>query len=322
MTKKAAAKGRGLLPIDLEEVLPLEAMRRIAEVGLIGFLAEYVQDRIAGEPAMQWDPDFLTEYLPLLDYVLRYFDAEVEGFEHLPEQGPALLVGNHSGGTLVPDVAVFIAAWYRARGLDHPLMALAFDAVFGLPGVGPAARRAGMMPANQENAREALTSGATVLVYPGGDHDAYRPWSDRNLIDFDERKGFVKLALREGVPVIPVVGHGAHESLVVIARGDAFSSALGFDRLRTTVMPLVWQLPWGLSLPFVPGIPMPVKISIQIGPPMDWSQYGPEAADDPEIVGRCYGEVTQAMQSTLDHLAAAHPHPLMERLRGWIPGVG
>jgi len=287
---------------------------------LIGFLSEYVQEQVESEPALQWDPSFLEKYLPVLDNVLRYFDADVEGFENLPAKGPMLLVGNHSGGTLVPDVAVFIAAWYRARRFDTPLMALAFDAVFGLPVVGKAARKAGVMPANPDNARDAFESGAAVLVYPGGDHDAYRPWTDRNRIDFDNRKGFVKLALREGVPVIPVVGHGAHESLVVIARGDSVSSALGFDRLRTTVMPLVWQLPWGISIPFVPGIPMPVKITMQVGPALDWSRYGKGAADNPEIVDRCYEEITSAMQQTLDRLAEEHPHPLMERLRGWLPG--
>jgi len=319
MTTKAGSKG--LFPSDLEEVLPLDAMRRIADVGLIGFLAEYVQEQVDGQPALQWDPGFLAECLPFLDYVLRYFDAEVEGFEHVPEDSPVLIVGNHSGGTLVPDVAVFIAAWYRARGLESPLTALAFDAVFGLPGVGQAARRAGVMPANPDNARDALSSGASVLVYPGGDHDAFRPWTDRNRIDFDDRKGFVKLALREKVPVVPVVGHGAHESLVVIARGDSFSSALGFDRLRTTVMPLVWQLPWGLSIPFVPGIPLPVKITMRVGPALDWSNFGPADADDPAVVDRCYEEITGAMQGTLDRLAEANPHPLATRLRGLLPGA-
>ncbi|MGH0037722.1 MAG: 1-acyl-sn-glycerol-3-phosphate acyltransferase [Myxococcota bacterium] len=321
MAKTSTERGP-LGDLDLAKVLPVEALRRIGELGLVGFLAEYVEERVAGEPAMQWDPDFLATTLPFLDTVLRYFDAEVRGFEHLPSKGPALLVGNHSGGTLVPDVAVFIASWYRARGLEHPLMALAFDAVFGLPGVGPAARRAGAMPASHDNAREALASGASVLVYPGGDHDAYRPWSDRNRIDFAGRRGFVKLALREGVPVVPVVGHGAHESVVVLSRGDAFSSALGFDRMRTTVMPLVWQLPWGLSLPFVPGLPMPVKISMQVGPPLDWSRHGPEAAEDPRIVARCYEEISDSMQTTLDRLAAAHPHPLRERLLTWLRGGG
>ena len=177
------------------------------------------------------------------------------------------------------------------------------------------------MPANPDNAREALAAGAAVLVYPGGDHDAYRPWSERNRIDFGGRKGFVKLALREGVPVVPLVGHGAHESLVVIARGDSMSSALGFDRLRTTVMPLVWQLPWGLSIPFVPGIPLPVKVTMSVGPTVDWSAHGPEAADDPEVVDRCYEEISAQMQGTLDALAEAHPYPLMERLQSLLPGT-
>lgn len=319
---KRDTRSRGQTPFDLEEVLPLDAIRRVAEVGVIGFLAEYVQEQVASEPALQRDASFLAERLPLLDCVLRYFDADVAGFEHLPEDGPMLLVGNHSGGTLVPDFAVFLAAWYRARGSESPLMPLAFDAVFALPGIGPAARKAGILPASSANAHEALASGAAVLVYPGGDHDAFRPWTDRNRIDFGDREGFVRLALRAGVPVIPVVSHGAHESLVVVARGDSFRSALGFDRLRTTVMPLVWQLPWGLSLPFVPGIPMPVKVSIRIGPAMDWSSDGPHAADDPAIVDRRYEEITGVMQGTLDRLAEAHPYPLLERLQGLLPGFG
>ena len=90
------------LPIDLEEILPLAALRRIGEIGLVGFLAEYVQEQVENEPALQRDPDFLADSLPFLEYVLRYFDAEVEGLEQLPKEGPMLLVGNHSGGTLVP----------------------------------------------------------------------------------------------------------------------------------------------------------------------------------------------------------------------------
>jgi 1-acyl-sn-glycerol-3-phosphate acyltransferase len=311
-----------LLPAELEEMLPTAALERIGELGLIGYLAEYVQERVESEADIQFDPDFVEEGLPFLSYILRYFDAEVKGFENVPADGPVLMVGNHSGGTLVPDAAVFIGSWYKERGVGKPLCALAFDAVFGLPRYGAVARKAGAMPASAENAKAAFDAGAAVLVYPGGDHDAYRPWTDRNRIDFDGRKGFVKLALRNQVPVIPFVGHGAHESVVVLARGDAMSGLLGFDRLRTTVMPLVWQLPWGVSIPFIPGIPLPVKISMQICPPVDWSRYGPEDADDPVVVNRCYEEITGIMQTELDRLAEEHPHPLMERLRGLLPGGG
>jgi hypothetical protein len=89
---------------------------------------------------------------------------------------------------------------------------------------------------------------------------------------------------------------GPIRGLVVVARGDSVSGALGFDRLRTTVMPLVWQLLWGISLPFVPGIPMPGRITMQIGPAVDWSSHGAQEAEDPAIVDRCYEEITSAMQ--------------------------
>ncbi len=64
----------------------------------------------------------------------RYFDGEVQGLEHVPPRGPVLLVGNHSGGILTPDTTVVFAAWYRHFGLERPLVGLAFDAAFGLPG--------------------------------------------------------------------------------------------------------------------------------------------------------------------------------------------
>jgi hypothetical protein len=67
---------------------------------------------------------------------------------------------------------------------------------------------------------------------------------------------------------------------------------------------------------------MPVKITMQICEPMDWSRYGPDDADDPAVVDRCYEEIVDVMQTELDRLAAEHPHPLMERLRGLLPGGG
>lgn len=129
----------------------------------------------------------------------------------------------------------------------------------------------------------------------------------------------MKLALREGIPVFPVATHGANENLLVVARGYSFGGTLGFDRLRTTVMPLVSQLPSGISIPFVPGIPMPAKITIQVGPALDWSRYGQGSEDDSEVVDRCYEEITGAMQATLDRLAEQHPLPLMERLKRLLP---
>jgi 1-acyl-sn-glycerol-3-phosphate acyltransferase len=215
---------------------------------------------------------------------------------------------------------VFFAAWYRARGLDDPLIGLAFDAAFGIPWFRDLMRRIGEVPARRENARRALEAGCAVLVYPGGDHECFRPWTDRNRIDFAGRKGFIELALRARVPVVPVVSHGGHHSIFIVTRGEWLGPLIGSTRIRTATFPWALQVPWGLSPINLPGIPFPAKITMQICRPMAWSSYGPEAADDPAIVERCYHEITGSMQATLDRLVAEHPHPVLSRLRRLLPG--
>jgi hypothetical protein len=81
-------------------------------------------------------------------------------------------------------------------------------------------------------------------------------------------------------------------------------------------------VPWGVSLTIVPGIPLPAKITVEICQPPDWSQLTPEAADDPEVVDRCYEEVIGLMQSALTRLAAERPLPVISRLWSLLPGSG
>jgi 1-acyl-sn-glycerol-3-phosphate acyltransferase len=291
----------------------------LSRLDVIGTWAATTERELHAEP-FQRDIAFLRRILPLMEIWSGYFDAEVRGFEHLPPQGPMLLVGNHSGGILTPDTAVFFAAWYRARGLDDPLIGLAFDGAFGIPWFRDLMRRIGEVPAKRENARRALAAGHAVLVYPGGDHECFRPWTDRNRVDFAGRQGFVELALRERVPVVPVVAHGGHHSIFILTRGDWLGPLIGSTRIRTTTFPWALQVPWGLSPINVPGIPFPAKVTTQICRPMPWSVYGPEAADDPAIVERCYHEITGAMQATLDRLVAERPYPVLSRLRRLLPG--
>src|SRR5262245_34788128 len=101
----------------------------LSVLDVIGTWAATTERELRNEP-FQRDTDFLRQILPFMETWSRYFDAEVRGWEHLPSRGPMLLVGNHSGGPLTPDTGVFFAAWYRARGLDDPLIGLAFDAAF------------------------------------------------------------------------------------------------------------------------------------------------------------------------------------------------
>jgi 1-acyl-sn-glycerol-3-phosphate acyltransferase len=287
---------------------------RLRALDVVEVWSASTERALAADP-FQRDLTFLRGMLRLMEIFARYFDGEVRGLEHLPARGPMLLVGNHSGGSLTPDTSVFFTAWYRARGLDDPLIGLAFDAAFGVPGFETLMRKIGEIPASRANARRALEAGHTVLVYPGGDHEAFRPWTERNRIDFQGRTGFVELALRLRVPVVPVVSHGGHDSTMILSRGEWLGRLLGTARIRTPSFPIALQLPWGLSPVLVPGLPWPAKITTQVLPPMPWADLDPA---DAAVVGRCYDEITARMQATLDTLAAEHPHPVLSRLRGLV----
>jgi 1-acyl-sn-glycerol-3-phosphate acyltransferase len=134
--------------------------------------------------------------------------TEVRGLDPFPPGG-ALVVGNYSGGMFPMDVPIFSVDFYEKFGYDRAVYTLSHDILFmGL--TGPFFRRAGYIQANPENAATALRSGGVVVVFPGGDYDAYRPTFSENVIDFNGRKGYVRTAIEAGVPMVPAVsGSGA-----------------------------------------------------------------------------------------------------------------
>jgi 1-acyl-sn-glycerol-3-phosphate acyltransferase len=111
-----------------------------------------------------------------------------------------------------------------------------------------------------------------------------------------------------------MVAHGSHDAIIVLTRGERLARALGLDRLRTDIMPIVIGPPWGIAPSTLPTVPLPTKVTVQVCEPMEWDQYGPEAAEDPEIVRHCYEEVLGRMQATLDDLVTELPHPIAARL--------
>lgn len=259
------------------------------------------------------DPEFLKAARPFLELYASYFRPEVRGFERLPSEGPMLVVGNHSGGQLPPDIPVLLSAWWRERGVDEDIYVLFHSLFMALPGIGSAMARGGGLSASPEAAEAALRSGGIVVDYPGGDHEVFRPWSERNKIDFGGRKGVVRLALRTQVPVVPAVSVGAHETLVVLARGERVAKWLGIDkRFRVSVMPLVLGPPFGIVPGGIPTLPLPSKVTVELLDPIDWSEkYGPQAAENDEIVAECYDELTSKMQTAMDALAAQRRFPII-----------
>jgi 1-acyl-sn-glycerol-3-phosphate acyltransferase len=255
------------------------------------------------------DPEFIRENLPRLWLgVQLYFRAEVNGLEHVPDE-PVLFVGNHSGGANTPDTFVFALAYHTYFTVEgRPLVALAHEVVVRIPVIGDIARKFGMVQAGQSAAADVLREGANVLVYPGGDVEALRPWRQRNKIVFDGRKGFLRLAHGSGVKIVPVVAVGGQETFFVLNDGRKTAKLLRLDKLfRAKTLPFSLSFPWGLLLGDLPHIPFPAKIRIQVLPPIDLREL---FGDDPDW-DEAYGYVTSVMQVALSSLAAKTVLPVL-----------
>lgn len=250
-------------------------------------------------------PEFAKLMLDLFRILGRYYyRLDVAGVENVPKQGPILLVGNHNGALLPTDGFFTATAIADSQGHERRFYALVHDFLLDDPILRFYARRMGMLRAGHESARHAFAVGGIVLVYPGSDLDAFRSFRDRNKVVLGGRKGFLKLALREQVPIVPVVSAGTHEQLIILTNGQKLAQLLHLHEwARTEVLPIALSFPWGLTSGFLPYLPLPAQTSIEFGKPMQWPDLGPEAAENPAALSRCYEEVEQAMQSILDRLA-------------------
>jgi 1-acyl-sn-glycerol-3-phosphate acyltransferase len=114
--------------------------------------------------------------------------------------------------------------------------------------------------------KRALDRDAALLVYPGGDHETYRPSWESGEIGFAGRTGFVELALEHNIPIVPVVAIGGQETALFLGRGRRLASALQLNRLlRLKVLPLALGPPFGITVLDLPGrIPLPSKITIRV----------------------------------------------------------
>lgn len=260
-----------------------------------------------GAEIVKWDPDFTRRFKNAVGPIVkRYFRAEVNGLESLPASGGALVVSNHSGGVFTPDVFVFAPAFYDAFGFDRPLYILAHYGVLLGP-LGSLLSRAGGIEASRGNAAKALQSGGVVLVFPGGDYDAFRPTRSANTIDFQGRTGYVRTAIDSGVPIVPTVSIGGQQTQLFLARGDGLAKRLGLHRIRFKALPLTFGFPFGLTTALPPNLPLPTKIVVQVLEPIDIAaQFG----EDPDI-DEVDAHVRRVMQTALDELGRQRRFPIL-----------
>jgi 1-acyl-sn-glycerol-3-phosphate acyltransferase len=272
-------------------------------------VSQQITRRIPRADLDERDPDYIRERLPLLWlFASLWYRGEVRGLGNIPESGPVLLVGNHSGGNMLPDTLVFTLAFSTYFGVERSFYQLAHNLVLTIPGLAWL-RKVGTVAASHENARRALRSGAALLVYPGGDYEVHRPIWERNRVDFNGRQGFLRLAAEEDVPIVPVVAIGGQETALFLSRGERLARLLALDRIfRLKVLPISLALPWGLNVGDMLGhIPLPAKITIETLPPIYLRErFGHEADLD-----AVYDHLIAVMQDTLDGLAAERRLPLI-----------
>lgn len=266
-------------------------------VDVLGALDGHESD----DPFDARDPEYIERTRPALEMMSSlYFRAEVRGLHNIPAAGPVLLVGNHSGGTLIVDTFVFAQAFYGHFGSQRRFHQLAHDLVFKVPGPRAMLSRYGTVPASPANMKKALAMGAALLVYPGGDHETYRPSWESSEIDFAGRTGFARLAIDLNVPIVPIVAIGGQETALFLGQGRGLAERLGLDRLRLNVLPAQVAPPFGLTVLDLPvRIPLPAKITVQALPPIDLKKRLGKTPDP----GKAYDLVTGEMQHALDALA-------------------
>jgi 1-acyl-sn-glycerol-3-phosphate acyltransferase len=243
---------------------------------------------------------------PLMDL---WFRMEMEGWDRLPDP-PALLVGIHTGAPFVWDAWTVGIQWWRRFGSERVLHGTAHDALMAAPIIGAYFRKMGVLPAAPDSITAALAAGHDVALWPGGEVDSLRPWTDRDKAVLAGRTGFIKLAIRSAVPIVPIATVGGADSMPVLLRGRRLARWLQLDKVaRLKMFPIALSAPWGIGPAMLPEIPLPTKIRTAFLDPIELDS-NPDRANDDAYVHAKYEEVCASIQTGMDALARRRRFPL------------
>jgi 1-acyl-sn-glycerol-3-phosphate acyltransferase len=242
----------------------------------------------------------------------------MHGVDLLPD-GPFLLVANHSAIGL-SEIMSFVERYLALVGVERRLTGMAHPFAFGIWPISLFMREVGAIPSTYEAAEAALASGTSVLVFPGGDWEAARPIWEANQVQFNGRKGFLKIARRAGVPIVPLGFRGSVYTAPMVLRSRLLSWLLIGPRLiGVNLFPIsllgvigvialiVFELPhlgawWtGLTAWLWLGSPfsllpwIPASISMRFGAPLAHEELFAGEQDDAQLE-RAYERVEGAVQ--------------------------
>jgi 1-acyl-sn-glycerol-3-phosphate acyltransferase len=235
---------------------------------------------------------------PALNFYYRYwFRVEPEGVENVPSDGGALLVSNHSGA-LPPDAPMIMQSIRNEHRSPRPLYMLGEHWFKGFPGVGMLANKIGLVPAHSANAQRLLRDeGRLVLVFPEGQKGSRKLYWQRYRLRRFGRGGFVKTAIRAGVPIVPVAVVGAEEAMPIFAHVPLLQRLTGL-----IYFPINHAFPhFGVAAGLMY---LPAKFKIRFLEPISFDRYSPSDADDLELVQRLGEEVRQRIQTEVDRLVS------------------
>jgi 1-acyl-sn-glycerol-3-phosphate acyltransferase len=236
---------------------------------------------------------------PLLDFYYRYwFRVEVEGIENVPTDGGALLVSNHSGA-LPPDAPMIMQALRNEHPARRALYMLGEHWFKGYPGVGMLTNKIGLVAAHPANAQRLLSDeGKLVLVFPEGQKGSRKLYWQRYRLRRFGRGGFVKTALRAGVPIVPIAVIGAEEAMPIFAHVPLLQRLTGL-----IYFPINHAFPhFGLAAGMMY---LPAKFKIRFLEPISLEGHGPDDADDLELVRSLSEEVRARIQGSVDDLISS-----------------
>jgi 1-acyl-sn-glycerol-3-phosphate acyltransferase len=236
---------------------------------------------------------------PVLDFYYRYwFRVEVDGIENVPAEGGALLVSNHSGA-LPPDAPMIMQAIRHEHSRPRPLYMLGEHWFKGYPGVGLLASKIGLVAAHPANAERLLRDeGRLALVFPEGQKGSRKLYWQRYRLRRFGRGGFVRTAIRAGVPIVPVAVVGAEEAMPIFAHVPLLQRLTGL-----VYFPVNHAFPqFGLA---AAAMYLPAKLRIRFLEPVDLSRRDAADAEDVALVQRLAEEIRTRIQAELDSLVAA-----------------
>jgi 1-acyl-sn-glycerol-3-phosphate acyltransferase len=238
----------------------------------------------------------LDGFEPLLDFYYRHwFRVETEGVEHVPAEGGALIVSNHSGA-LPPDAPMIMQAIRHEHPSPRPLHMLGEHWFKGYPGVGMLTNKLGLVAAHPANAQRLLhDEGRLLLVFPEGQKGSRKLYWQRYRLRRFGRGGFVRTAMRAGVPVVPVAVLGAEEAMPIFAHVPLLQRLTGL-----IYFPVNHAFPqFGLAAALMY---LPAKFKIRFMEPVDLSGYAPEDAEDLALVQELGERVRSRIQLELDSM--------------------